>query len=102
MSEIPYLKEGEEPSSDYAEKLSKAINSDGCTGVAEIHHNCCVYHDLGYRYGFDIYHRPVSRAEVDMNFRRCMQQDSKLGRFDPVSWVRWAGVRIFGRFFYHR
>lgn len=97
---IPFLEENEPLTPEYVNALEKAIKSDGCTGVAEFHHKCCVVHDLGYRYHVDHTGKPATRSEVDAAFRRCMQQDSKFGRFDPISWVRWAGVRVFGRFFY--
>lgn len=97
---IPLLKYDEVVTHNYVTKLSDAIKSDGCTDIPEFHHDCCVIHDLGYRYGIDSWGRLISRDEIDANFRKCMQADSIFGRFDPMSWWRWAGVRIFGRFFY--
>jgi len=83
------------------------MGSDGCTLVSELYHPCCLEHDLGYRIGLDprvAYklgweHAPlISRAEVDKRFRQCMQQMSPAGKWSPVSWLRWAGVRIGGYF----
>lgn len=91
-----FLKVDEEPDDRFYQEIAKEIKSDGCTGVLEIHHNCCVVHDLGYRKGVDVYGRPVTRREVDAEFRRCNQRNSPLGRFSPDAWIRWAGVRVFG------
>ncbi len=70
------------------EELEK--QTDHCSGVAEWYADCCREHDFNYRT------KIVSRAEADRRFRQCMQSKSKLGRFSPVSWVRWSGVRLFG------
>lgn len=71
--------------------------SDGCTGVADFYIECCWYHDKLYQTGLDFNNQPVTRAEADRRFRLCMQSRSKLGRFSPMSWWRFSGVRIFGR-----
>ena len=83
--------------------LADRLHSDGCTGVADIYKDCCLEHDISYRTGLDprVTHYkgravPISRAEADKRFRQCMQSRSVLGKLSPVSWVRWAGVRIGG------
>lgn len=76
--------------------VAKNLNSDGCSWVSELFHDCCLEHDIHYRLGSDIYGKPITRAEADRRFRHCMQRHSKLGRFSPISWIRWAGVRLFG------
>lgn len=97
---IPILKKGQKPCSKYAATLELAIQADGCTGVTELFHECCVYHDLGYRFHIDIYGNPIERDQVDANFRKCMQSKSWMRWFSPVSWYRYAGVRWFGDNFY--
>ncbi len=98
---IPLLAKGEAITPAYIAALSSAIASDGCTMVSEIAHHCCVVHDLGYRYAIDPWGRTIDRRTTDANFRKCIQAASPLGKFSPTSWVRWLGVRVFGRFVYH-
>ena len=100
MTSIPILKKGEKPSKKYIDALEIAIKSDGCTGVLEVYHSCCVLHDLGYRFHIDCHGNSVSRGKIDANFRCCMQDNSKLKWFNPMSWWRYAGVRLFGTFIY--
>lgn len=100
IDKIPLLKPGERLTHERIVELGKAICSDGCTKIPDFHLDCCIVHDLGYEYGIDPWGNAIDRADVDANFRTCMQAESPLGRFDPMSWWRWAGVRIFGRFFY--
>lgn len=97
---IPILQPEQQITSDYIKALDKAINSDGCTGVKDYFRDCCVVHDLGYRYRIDPWGRFIERSQVDAGLRTCIQSKSKFGRFSPISWIRWAGVRIFGRFLY--
>lgn len=98
---IPILSPGQPITSDYIKSLDSAINTDGCTGVRDFYRECCVIHDLGYRYRIDPWGRVIGRADVDAGLRACIQAKSWLGKLSPVSWIRWSGVRIFGRYFYH-
>lgn len=85
---------------------AKRMKSDGCTGVADAHVDCCYEHDLAYRTGKDPrsafrngwQDAPIlPRSEADARLRRCIQDESPFGVLSPMSWVRWAGVRL-GRF----
>lgn len=100
---IPLLPVGVRADNDpaYIKALSDAIDSDGCSVVSEIYHPCCVVHDLGYRHGVDPYGQRITRRQTDANFRKCIQAESSLGRLSPTSWIRWLGVRVFGRFVYN-
>jgi hypothetical protein len=77
--------------------------SDGCTHALEIHVKCCYEHDFAYRFGIDpIAHfnwktKQMTIKEVDARFRRCNQCESPLKKLSPMSWWRWAAVRIGGR-----
>lgn len=89
-------------------------SSDGCTAVSELYQWCCFEHDLAYRYGKDprdayrlakqgsltywLAAGKIKRSEADSRFKRCIQEHSPLGRFSPVSYWRWLGVRIGGWF----
>jgi hypothetical protein len=90
------------------------ISADGCSGpAAGFHIECCYEHDLGYFYAKDPRDaylkfrggavdpwadaKPVSRRDVDARFRRCLQQRSTAGKYSPLSWWRWVGVRMGGR-----
>ena len=95
------------PYQRWVEAEAKKVNSDGCTVVSELFHICCLEHDLGYRHGrcprsaFVVgwdRARTIDRAEVDRRFRDCIRAHSALGRFSPIAYVRWLGVRMFGWF----
>ena len=80
---------------------AQELESDGCSGVPDFYLDCCYEHDIAYRTGCDVYGNPITRAEADRWFRISIQNHSilakvKLGFLSPVSWWRWAGVRILG------
>lgn len=83
------------------QERAKELGSDGCTNVTELYHSCCLEHDIAYRTGMDVNGTVVSRRHADAEFRRCMQSRSPLGRISPISWIRWIGVRIGGRFLWN-
>ena len=79
--------------------------TDGCSGVPEFHQHACFAHDWCYRRGTKptldaagllVDGTLVTRAEADEAFRVCIQESSKLGKFSPMSWWRWVGVRAGG------
>lgn len=96
---IPILEGDEIITDEYIRLLEVAIKSDGCTVVSELHHGCCVIHDLGYGFGIDVRGNCIDRRTTDANFRRCMQTRSFLAKGSPVAVGRWLGVRLFGRWF---
>lgn len=74
--------------------LAADLKSDGCTGVKDFYKDSCLYHDVLCRTGVDPFTgEPVTAADADYALRRCIQDRSKLGRFSPMSWFRWTGVR---------
>lgn len=81
--------------------------SDGCTCVKDIYVEACWEHDWHYRTGHTFPNPDgrapelVTEAQANTRFRQVMQFESRLGRFSPISWWRYAGVSLFGRFFYH-
>lgn len=85
---------------DRIRRLAADLQSDGCTAVTEAYHDCCLLHDILYKTGIDPdTGAPVSRADADKQLRHCIQSRSRLGRFNPVAWWRYLGVRLFGRLF---
>lgn len=68
--------------------------SDGCTAVKDYHVLCCYEHDLHWN-GHRLDGTPISRGQANKEFRQCIQGRSKLGRFSPLSWWRWAGVTFW-------
>lgn len=85
-----------------------STHSDGCTKITQLHQHCCWQHDYGYQTGFQARSvwsgNPIviSRKETDVEFRQCNESEDPLGRFSPLAWWRYAGVRLFGRFFYKK
>lgn len=79
-------------------------NSDGCTCVKDIYVKACWEHDYHYRHGHTFpwpIAEPINEAQANTRFRQVMQWESRFGRFSPISWIRYAGVSVFGRYFYH-
>ncbi len=79
------------------------IDSDGCTFVNRLYgrrqspsYLCCLQHDVEYFDGETVEGDPVTRRQADQRFRRCVQEWSTLGRWSPLAWARWLGVRAGG------
>ena len=99
---IPILARGQQPTSDYIQKLKKAIRSDKCTMAIDWNVPCCVLHDLVCSTGIDHYGQPTSRRDADTRFWRCNRDmvrantPSRMKRWWGLlrADVRYAGVRI--------
>lgn len=72
-------------------------NSDGCTGVPDFYVEACWEHDYHYRYAMTLLGDPITFEESNARFRESIQMRSRLRWFSPMSWVRFLGVRAFGR-----
>ena len=72
-----------------------SLGSDGCTGVSEWHHECCLLHDVLYRDGRDLDGQPVTRSQADRMYWRCMTDRAKWGKWNPRAAVRFLGVSLF-------
>lgn len=97
---------------DFIRSEAALIGTDGCSTVTGLRVECCHEHDLSYYYAKDPrsayrlwreglsdywgFAAVMTRREADARFRQCQQQRSALGRYSPLSWVRWLGVRIGG------
>lgn len=77
------------------------LQSDGCTGVVDYLRWTCLEHDIHYRTHRFISGAPITFKEANYLFRRRIQQSSPLRVFSPVSWIRWAGVSLFGKKAWH-
>lgn len=105
IEELKQIQEGEEAYYQWVRVEAAKLRADGCTGVPEFHRDCCLEHDIAYRTGFDPraafksgeWLAPITRAEADARFRKCNQERSLMGRFSPMSWWRWAAVRLMAR-----
>jgi hypothetical protein len=76
--------------------LAADLQSDGCTGVKDFYQDSCLYHDVLCRTGVDPFTgEPITAADADYALRRSIQDRSRFGRFSPMSWIRWIGVRTF-------
>lgn len=73
-----------------------SIASDGCTGVPDFYLGGCVIHDFHYATHRDFDNLPITRAEADRRLRQYIQTYSAFGLLSPMSWWRWAAVRILG------
>src|SRR5258705_13334522 len=77
-----------------------ALKSDGCTGVPEFYHECCLEHDIHYKTGKTVYGDPITRAEADARLYACIASRSTWGHYSPLAWWRWAAVRAIGWHFW--
>jgi hypothetical protein len=77
-------------------RAAQLLGSDGCTGVTQIYRDCCYEHDIAYVTGRTVEGAPLTRAEADAMFRRCIQARSPLRSLSPMAWWRWVGVRLLG------
>lgn len=77
-------------------ECAKVIEADGCSGVPDFFKICCDAHDITYRTGADVDGEPRSQAEGDAELRQCIQARSRWGWFSPMSWWRWAVLRVVG------
>jgi hypothetical protein len=92
---------------------SELIGSDGCSCVSGVNVDCCREHDLAYKLARDprdAYKHfrigrhvdsweaalPIDRYTADKRFRQCHMNRSAFGKWSPMAWWRWAGVRLFG------
>lgn len=73
------------------------ILSDGCTDVPDFYLSECIKHDFYYRTHVDFSGRLIKRCEADKRFRLGIQKRSQFGVFSPMSWWRWAFVRVFAK-----
>lgn len=77
-------------------RWAKKVKSDGCSGVPDFYRDACLEHDYHYANAKTWYGDPVTRAQADARFRKVIQWKSPFGIFSPMSWWRWAGLRLFG------
>ena len=75
--------------------LAGQLKSDGCTGVPDFYKLGCLEHDTSYRTGHDPYRNIISKEEADKRLRWYIQKESVFGVLSPMSWWRWAAVRMF-------
>ncbi len=76
--------------------------SDGCSGVPDFYLEACQEHDLHYRYAQTLYGEPLTFEDANARFRKVIQMKSKLRWFSPLSWIRFAGVKFFGKHIWDR
>jgi hypothetical protein len=95
---------------DWVRSEAALIDTDGCSLVTGLKIECCFEHDLGFWYARDpraayraarhqlidpwLTAPSIDRAEVDRRFRSCLQNRSRLGRWSPMAWYRWLGVKF--------
>ena len=77
------------------------LGSDGCTCVSELFKESCLEHDIHWRTSKTIDGHDITTAQANTRFRLVIQSRSRFGRFSPISWIRYAGVSLGGRFLKH-
>lgn len=76
--------------------------TDGCSCVPDFDFwGCCVVHDMGYRVAAAspfLFQGAYGRMVADYRLGKCIWRESK--RWWLLAPIYWAGVRLFGRFFF--
>lgn len=92
----------DEPYLERVRARATALGSDGCSGpTISVHVDACYEHDVCYGDHQTVTGQRVTRAEADRLFRERIQERSPFGVLSPMSWWRWAAVRIGGYRAYH-
>lgn len=98
MTRRQYWARLDDPS--YRERVKREaqrLKSDGCSGVPDWYVIACFDHDIMYRTHRDVQQEVVTRQQADQRLRWAIQHESPFGRLSPMSWWRWAAVRLAGR-----
>jgi len=77
-------------------RVAAELEADGCTGVPDFYLLACLEHDIHYRTHRTLDGLRINRRQADMRLRRVIQTLSSLGRMSPMSWWRWAALRLIG------
>ena len=86
---------------DAIRRWAADLNSDGCTAVKDWYLDACLEHDCHWRTAKTLWGDTITTKQANERFRAVMQSRSRLGRYSPVSWVRWVGVTIASPFLGH-
>ncbi len=94
---------------DWVRSEAALIDSDGCSKVSGLCHECCWEHDLAFYYAKDprdsyrhylagaleewALAKPITFDEANARFRKCHVSRTKLGWLNPMVWWRYGGVR---------
>ena len=78
-------------------KRAKQLGGNHCTGVPDFYSDACDEHDIHYRTGYSLWNQRLTRKMADKRLRLVIQNRSPFGRFSPMAWWRWVGVRLLGR-----
>lgn len=99
------MNEGDLKYRKWLEEEGAKVGSDGCTGVAEVYHHCCIEHDLAYRHhkdprvayliGWDDCSE-MKRSIADQHFKQCIQLSSPLKKWSAMAYWRYFAVRLAG------
>lgn len=81
---------------DFAE-IGLFIATDGCTGVPDFYLDCCIIHDWWYRTHRNLDGTPITFDEANKALECCIRSKSWFGRFSPMAYWRYWGVREFGK-----
>lgn len=81
---------------DRVRHAARLLKSDGCTGVMDWYLDACLEHDIHWRTGLTLYGQLITTEQANRRFRLVIQNRSGFGVLSPVSWIRWAGVTVWG------
>lgn len=81
---------------DRVRARARELGSDGCTAVPDFYLDSCLEHDIHYRTHAWLDGSPITRSQADQRFREVIQSRSWFGVASPMSWWRWAGLRLGG------
>lgn len=79
-------------------EIAEAEGFDGCTGVPDFYLPACDEHDYHYKYHVTLYGDSINQEEADDRFKLVIQDLSPFKVRSPMSWWRWAALRVVGGF----
>lgn len=73
--------------------INTFVSSDGCTGVIDFYRPGCIIHDFYYRTHRNLDGTPITKKQADTVLKKYIQSKSIFGRFSPMAYWRYLGVR---------
>ena len=75
------------------DRIAEFVKSDGCTGVPDFYRNGCTLHDFCFRTHLDFRGNESTFEAANELLRDYIRSKSWFGKYSPLAWWRWKGVK---------